>query len=262
MTIPRHFSDEQRKALAFNPEFAQRGDKCPVCLGHKVYTYKGVEYPCPDDDFGHPMLRLAKLYWLHNIQLQYQLLVWDEYPHPDVKIEVEEYIENFERLRLTGVGLTILSKDLGVGKTWTATYILRELTKRGYDTWFVEFFRMKNYYEMEDRVEREYLQKRLLNSEIIVIDDVLVPYGSEKQRAFYEDKLEEVVRTRTNMNFPTFVTSNLAPEEFEECYPRVYSLLAAKNLEYTLSGIDGRLDGNVFETNSKLGLRGETRPIT
>lgn len=244
-----------------NPEFVQRGKECPVCCGDGHYFYQGERFECPEDDYGHPMLRLAKLYWLSFIPLQYQLLLWDEYPHADAKIEIDEYVANFKRMRLTGVGLTIVGKKLGVGKTWAATHILREIVKQGYDGHFAQFMSVKSYFELDNKDEREFLINRARTAEILVLDEVKAPF-SNAQRDFFEDKLEDILRSRTNMNFPTIVTSNMLDDDFQRDYPRCYSLLSGKNITLELDGIDARVLGDVWENNAALAKRGESRPIT
>lgn len=261
MTIPRYFSDRQRDVLERNPEFNARGTECPVCLGDGFYVYKGERFECPDDDYGHQMLRLAKLYWMSFIPTQYQMLLWDEFPHVEAREEIDGYLANFRRLRMTGVAFTLYGKQLGVGKTWAATHILRELVKQGYDGHFASFMKVKGYFELDNKDEREFFIRRVREAEILVLDEVKAPV-SEAQRNFFEDKLEEVLRDRTNMNFPTVVTSNMLDRDFEKEFPRVYSLLAAKNQVIELDGIDARKDGEVWENNFKLGLKGESRPIT
>lgn len=261
MTIPRTFSDRQRDALERNPEFSERGKKCPVCLNDGFYVLNGERHDCPDDDYGHVALRLAKLYWLAWIPLQYQYLDWSDYPHADAQEQIDSYIEHFERIRLTGLGFTIYGKGLGVGKTWAATHILRELVKQGYSGHFVQFLSAAGYYLKEDADERQFLTKRVLESEVLVLDEVK-PAISAAQRDFLEEKLEEIVRTRTNANFPTIVTSNLTDTEFEREYPRVYSLLAAKNAPIELKGADARRDADIWNRVATLALKGEARPIT
>lgn len=261
MSIPNYFSDKQLAALEHNPEYVQRGKECPVCLGDGHYFYQDERFECPDDDYGHPMLRLAKLYWLSFIPLQYQLLLWDEFPHEEPKENIDSYIERFERLRLTGVGFTIVGKKLGVGKTWAATHILREAVKAGYDGHFASFMSVKSYFELDDKDEREFLIDRVRTAEVLVLDEVKAPF-SEAQRNFFEDKLEEILRSRTNMNFPTIVTSNMTETDFERDYPRCASLLAAKNITLELDGIDARKKGTVWENNAALAMKGESRPIT
>lgn len=261
MTIPNYFSDAQLTALAHNPEFVQRGNKCPVCLGKGHYFYQDQRFDCPDDDYGHPMLRLARLYWLAFIPLQYQLLLWEEFPHAEAKEDIDGYIERFERLRLTGSGFTIVGKTLGVGKTWAATHILREVVKAGYDGHFVSFMAVKGYYDLDNHDEREFLIDRVRTAEMLVLDEVKAPF-SEAQRDFFEDKLEEILRVRTNMNFPTIVTSNMTDEDFERDYPRCFSLLAAKNQPLELGGVDARKSDAVWLNNAALAYKGESRPIT
>lgn len=259
--IPRYFSDHERDELERNPEFNRRGSKCPVCLGDGHYLLDGQRFECPDDDYGHPMLRLAKLYWLSWIPLQYQYLDWSEYPHAEAKEEIDMYIENFRRIRLTGMGFTIYGKGLGVGKTWAATHILRELVKQGHTGHFVQFLSTAGYYKLEDQAERQFFTKRVLESEVLVLDEVK-PALSSAQRDFLEEKLEEIVRTRTNANFPTIVTSNLTDREFEKEYPRVYSLLAAKNAPVELKGADARRGDEIWQRVAGLAMKGESRPIT
>lgn len=258
--IPPYFSDAQMRDLAFNPEYTENGDVCPVCLGRGHYFYQDQRHECPDDDYGHPMLRLAKLYWLSFIPLQYQQLLWSEFPHKGVQEDIDMYLERYERMIRTGAAMTFYGKQLGVGKTWAATHILKELVKRGCSGHFANFLWVKNYWERDNKQEREFLINRVLKSRVLVLDEVVAP-RSDAQRDFFESQLESYLRERTNMNFPTFVTSNMTPNDFEREYPRVYSLLAAKNQEVELQGIDARKNGKVFENILRLALKDEVRPI-
>lgn len=254
-------SDSQLAILERNPEYRARGKICPVCEGNGEYVYQGITYPCEDDDYGHKALRLAKLYWMAFIPLQYQLLVWDEFPHADVKEDLDDYIRDFSRLRLTGMGWTIYGEEMGTGKTWAATHVLRELAKQGYDCHFASFLGVKGYFELDDKDERMFKIKRIREAEVLVLDEVKMPL-SQAQQEFFEDKLEELLRERSYMNFPTIVTSNMDLDKFERWYPRCYSLLSGSNEPLHLTGEDARKSGMVFENNVKLALKGETRPIT
>lgn len=262
-----YLSDAQLSVLEQNPEYKQRGSKCPVCFWDgqdedhaRVYWYKDEEHPCPDDEYGHVAWRLAKLYWHSFIPLEYQQLLWSEFPYPKLGADIENYIEKFERIRMGGIGYTFWSTTLGTGKTWAATHILKELTKQGYDTHFALFMGMPSYYELPDEAERKMKMARIREAEVLVLDDVKAPF-SEAQRNFFEDKMEMLLRERAAANFPTIVTSNLTPKQFDEHYPRCYSLLSAKNEEIELNGTDWRQDG-AWESNQKLLIKGETRPIT
>lgn len=259
--IPPYFSDKQRDIMERNPEFIQRGTICPVCEGSNVYHYKGEDHECPDDDYGHPMLRLAKLYWMSFIPTQYQSLPWDEFPHEDAKAEIDGYIRAFNRMRFGGIGFTIYGRGLGVGKTWAATHILRELVKLGYDGHFEQFISVPGYYKLDNKDEREFRINRVVNAEILVLDEVKTALSSA-QRDFFEEHFEGLIRTRTNMNFPTIVTSNMDDGEFASEYPRVYSLLSAKNQPIELRGQDARKSGKVLDNFYDLAFKGEVRPIT
>lgn len=260
--IPDYFTEEQVTALNRNPQFRQYGAECPVCLDTGKFKFMGEEFDCLDDDYGHVTLRLAKLYWLHNIDIQYQQLVWDQFPHADVKSRVDMYLEGYRRLRLQGIGMTFFSPRLGTGKSWAATQILKNCVKQGYDGWFASFFDVKSYFEISDKEERDYKINRVREAEILVLDEVKKPV-SEAQKNFYEDKLEDLIRPRTNANFPTIITTNMMPEEIEQYYPRIFSLVTAKNLwiEMPQDAIDARADGNVLARHLELQANGETWPI-
>ena len=267
MTLLKTFKDSEIALMEHNPEYLRRGHKCPVCRWDlkdeehpRTYWYKGVEYPCPDDDYGHVMLRQAKQYWLSFIPLEYQTLLWSEFPYPELAEEIDNYIQKFDGIRLGGMGFTFWSETLGTGKTWAATHILKELVKQGYDCHFALFMGMPGYYELDDVEERKFKLKRIRESEVLVLDDVKAPF-SDAQRNFFEDKMEQLLRERLAACFPTIVTSNLSPQDFKRHYPRCYSLLAAKNQEVELNGTDWRQNSG-WKSNQELRLAGESRPIT
>jgi DNA replication protein DnaC len=263
--VPRYFSDDQLDILEQNPEYRSMKTACVVCDGAGTYKYLGEKYVCPDDAYGHAIMRLVKLYWLHNIPLQYQQLSWDEWPvYTDSYIEAKEtidnYISNFSYYRMNGVGLTIHSVGLGTGKTWAATYVLKQLVKMGYDGWFVPFAEVKNYFEIEDYHKREFLIGRVRESSILVLDEVQKPW-SEPSKRFYADRLEELIRPRTNSNLPTIITTNMTMEELEDIYPRVFSLLMMKNIQIELSGSDARINDSVWRRQVETSMNGERLPI-
>lgn len=258
--IPRLLTDDQLAELERNQQYRVFGDKCPVCLGKGEFLYKGERHECPDDDYGHPMLRLAQRYWLANLGLQYQRLNWVDYPHPDCKPDIESYIEQYDHMRLAGIGITLSSPITGVGKTWAATYVLKELVKRGVNCWFVNAADILGLITIEDYEERSFRTRKILGSELLVIDDIKAPY-TQRQTDYHGDKLEEVVRQRTDNNFPTIVTTNMTENDLIDTFPRIHSLLWGKNMLIELRGEDARADGKTFDVNVKTALKGETCPI-
>lgn len=228
---------------------------CPTCEGTGKYKFNGEEHDCPVDWYGHVQMRLFKLYRLHNIPSTYMDLDWEEYPYPTVKDAVENYIENYRSVRRYGMGLELFGHRLGAGKTWTAIHVQKEIAKQGFATWFTDFYSLTHARE-NDPVMRQ----RLLNSELLIIDEVYPPV-SEAHRLVMADRFEDVVRQRTNANFPTIITTNMSTEALDEHFPRVYSLLSAKQWRIEINGKDYRREG-AFARNEDLALIGERRPIT
>ena len=261
----RYFSDAELALIGRNPGFQRAGQKCPVCLGEGRFSYKGVEYECPDDDYGHVTLRKAKLYWLHNIPLEYQQLLWEEWVEETGDRETFEqvnlYIDSYERYALNGVGMTFYSKGLGTGKTWAATATLKQLVKKGEDGWFAPFYEVAGYYEIVDPEERAYKIRRVQEAGVLVLDEIRRPI-SEKQKNLLGEKLENLIRPRAANNLPTIITTNLTPNEIEDLYPRAFSLIYAKNIEFELSGTDARLTNKVTKRLIESVANGEALPIT
>jgi DNA replication protein DnaC len=262
--VPRFFTEQQISQLRSDANYriaTANGKICPVCDNQRRFEYQGVEYECPDDDFGHPTTRLSSLYFLANIPLEYQQLVWSEWPVEPAerlvaKEDVESYIADFDLYRQIGVGATFWSQTTGTGKTWMATRILKELVKRGYDGWFIPFKDIRSYYQKDDV---DFFVKRMTEAQILVLDDVLEPW-TEKAAAFYGDKLEDLIRPRTTANLPTIMTTNLSPDKLEEFFPRVFSLVSAKNLAINMCGPDVRL-GRLFMNRLSVLKNGERFPI-
>lgn len=265
LSVPAYLSDEQLEILERHPEYQALTTSCVVCDGTGSYRYNGEEFKCGDDAYGHVIMRLVRWYWLHNIPLQYQQLRWEDWPtspahYVEARHAIDSYVENFNGYRLNGVGLTFYSKGLGTGKTWAATAVLKRLVKEGVDGWFVPFNEVKNYFEIADVERKEFLIDKVRSTPLLVLDEVQQPW-SEASKRFFADKLEELIRPRTNANLPTIITTNMTPDELEETYPRVFSLLSMKNTEVKLAGTDARVDGNVWKRQAETAANGERLPI-
>lgn len=259
-------TDDQMKVIEQLPQYSKFGHVCPTCgkingsdeIG--TFVWKGRTYVCPDDDRGHIRLRLVYYYWLAGIGDQYYNLFWDEYPHLDAKDQVDRYIENIDRMTAQGIGFLAFGKSHGTGKTWLTTHVLKEAIKRGYSGYWTSFTDVLRLYKMSDTSQRDSIIDRIRNSHHLVVDDIAFP-KSESQRNLFEEHWEEVMRYRTNMNLPTHVSTNLTGEEIEETYPRVYSLLSAKQCGIPIDGEDARIS-KVGNENFDLVTSHERRPIT
>lgn len=247
--------------------------QCPTCLSKEehlttpdggeyygreygTYTIDGVEYPCDCDE----QINLRKHYLLANIGDQYMRLNWErDYRDEEVKDAVQAYLDAWPNLKLQGMGLEFTGPKLGVGKTFAATHVGKELTKLGERVYFLPFYEMVGVfqYPME---ERRPIEQRLAECTVLVLDEVIAP-NTEAMSRLFSGMFEELIRTRTNHNRVTIMTTNLTPEKLHDIYPRTYSLLTAKQLRIEMDGEDAR-ELIVKPRNLKMVLNQEVRPIT
>lgn len=244
--------------------------QCPTCLSKELtgpdgeyigringtYRIDGTEYPCDCD----AQIALRKHYMLAGIGDQYMRLDWRrDYRDEEVKDAVQAYLDAWPQLKLQGMGLEFASPKLGVGKTFAATYVGKELVQRGERVYFLPFYKMVGVYGLPVE-ERRPIEQRLTECSVLVLDEVVAP-NTEAQSHLFAGKFEELIRDRTNFNRVTIMTTNLAPEKLHEIYPRTYSLLEAKQYRVIMDGEDAR-QGVVKERNLKQANLGEVRPIT
>lgn len=167
-----------------------------------------------------------------------------DFPYEDALEDFTDYIHNFPQTRWHGLGYEIYGRNRGVGKTYAATGILKGVINSGYTGFFMQFNDAKSLFEWPEERKLIYT-KRLRESEIIVLDEILEPTQSEAQRRFFEERLEDIIRFRASNNLPTILTTNLEEDSMKYHYPRVSSLLSAKQKRWTLRGEDHRPEAYV-----------------
>lgn len=199
-----------------------------------VYKIDGVEHPCDCQR----QMAIRKHYLLANIGDQYMRLNWERDFTGDEKIKeaVALYIAHWKSAKVNGMGIEFSSPRLGVGKTFAATYIAKEIVKRGESVLFMPFIEMVSLFGGK---EEERQVEKVRNIQVIVLDEV-VPSVSSAQHNLFARQFEEIIRYRTNFNKVTIMTTNLTPEALREEYPRTYSLLEAKQIRVEVVGEDAR----------------------
>lgn len=244
-------------------------DVCPTCGGKEevipnsggivefrsgTYQYMGEENFCDCQ----AQIALRSRYLLANIGEQYMRLDWNNYVGPeDVRSMVELYLDKWKEFKINGMGIEFGGSGLGIGKTFAATHIGKEMVKRGQSVFFVPFVEMVSAFEGDKGAE---IEERIRTTTYVILDELLPPH-SERQRQFYATRLEAMIRHRTNYNLPTIITTNLSEDELTEVYPRTYSLLASKQVRVDMSGEDARIK-KIAKENLELVANGEVRPIT
>jgi DNA replication protein DnaC len=244
-------------------------NQCPTCLAKEIeveegvygweygtYRYRGEEYPCDCDT----QMILRRHYLLAGIGDQYQRLDWSDFRGtPEVRDAVALFLEKWDRFRINGMGLEFSSPNLGVGKTFAATHVGKELIKKGVKVMFMPFLEVIGLLS-RDAEYRTAQENRLRDSTVLILDEVVPPI-STAQGHLFSTKFEELIRHRTNFNRVTIMTTNLTPNKLHEHYPRTYSLLEAKQIRVELGGKDARQDFIGME-NIELVANDEVRPIT
>jgi DNA replication protein DnaC len=196
-------------------------------------------------------------YLVAGIPEQYMRLDWGDYEgSPEAQEFVNKYLAKWKAYRQHGFGVEFGGPRLGIGKTFAATAIVKEMVKHRQRALFIPFVEMVSAFERSDAEVVEY---KLRMTPYVVLDDIMPP-KSDKQANFYHNKFEAIIRHRTNYNLPTIITTNLTTDELDEYYPRTYSLLSAKQKRIDMDGQDFR--GIMGLWNIELIENGETRPIT
>jgi DNA replication protein DnaC len=241
--------------------------QCPTCLSteqtvsptsygreYGTYKFRGETYDCNCDE----QIQLRKHYLVANIPTQYQQLDFREYSgDSDIKEAIADYLGHWPTVKAAGIGIEFTSPRLGTGKTFCATFVGKELVKKGEAVYFAQFREVLNAYEKENG---NGLEAKMMNTTVLILDELIPPW-TQKQGHFFAEKFETLIRHRTNFNLPTIMTTNLTEEELAETYPRPYSLLSAKQTRIVIDGDDYRL-ANLGMENVELAMNGEVRPIT
>lgn len=238
-------------------------DTCPTCLSkldeygeraNGTYKYEGEVYDCDCDT----QIMLRKHYLLANIPDQYMRLDWNKDFVGDTKAKemVALYLDKWSSFKLNGMGVEFAGPGLGLGKTFAATALGKELIKLREDVFFLPFNQLLHAMRYE---EKEVLT-RLDEVNILILDE-LQPPPDPKLMSVMASHLESVVRNRTNYNGVTILTTNMTEGDVKRHYPRVYSLLRAKQIRVDLTGSDAR-QGLIAKRNLELSMNEEIRPIT
>ena len=215
------------------------------------YTFRGEKFFCDCD----AQIALRKLYLLANIPDQYQRLNWSHYDGSQKAQEaVALYLQKWDGFRVNGMGIEVTGPQ-GTGKTFCTTHIGKELLKKGESVFFIPFLDLVSAFKYDEKVV-----DRAMNTHVLILDELTKVHLSEAQLAFFSEKLEQIIRHRTNWNLITLMTTNLTEEELRTNYPRVYSLLEAKQIRIALEGNDARMS-KIGNENLELAIANEVRPI-
>jgi DNA replication protein DnaC len=235
------FEPAEYAELESRVSYRKYGDLCPTCKGTGHYEYRGETHQCEKDYDGVCLQRKLFLrYELANIPLDYHRINWNDFEtQPEAKESIEAYVNNLDNAIEKGLGLYVNSIGLGTGKTLIGCHILKEAVKNRHTAFFCNFMDLVNI--TNDHYQK--IEHRLLNSDIVCIDDIVTSSISNKQNDLFKSLLEKTIRHRVHNEMSIVVTSNLECEDFFRAYDRVFSLLMSSAFEIKLkSSIDYRRD--------------------
>lgn len=235
---------------------------CPTCKHNYRELPRQFTPVYKLDDEYHPcdcqiQIALYTRYLLARIPDQYMTLNWEDYDGSPEAIEfVDSYLSNWESYLDHGFGVEFGGPKMGIGKSFAATHIGKELIKRRQKVLFIPFEDMVAAFHRQDA---DQMEDRIRRSTYVILDEIKPPV-SERQRDFFHSRFEAVIRHRTNYDLPTIITTNLTAKELDKAYPRTYSLLAAKQKRIDMDGDDFRASSSL-ETLERIENH-ETKPIS
>jgi DNA replication protein DnaC len=233
-------------------------DRCPTCDGQGRYHLDGETYDC---DCSYQKL-LQRHYFNANIGREYQNICLKDFIGEDAEKVVpivNDYIENFKNKYDYGIGLTF-SGDLGTGKTFAMTSILKELVKQGESVFFVTFEELINLWgdSWHNAEAKAVIQDRVRTAKLLGIDELRT--DGRNASGFLANGFDSIVRFRTSNLMPTLVTTNMTRQDEEKEFSKVYSLLSAKNERVSFVGSDKRRK-EIRQRTIERSERGDKMPI-
>lgn len=134
---------------------------------------------------------------------------------------VQSLSDNYDQ----GWGIFLYGAN-GIGKTYTACALLKEIQKRGYSTYCVLADVLKVAYIDGQRFDQDNsVVQRVESVDFLLLEDLGKEY-SGKGSGFAELCFENMLRKRSRECLPTIVTTNLSPNAFKDRYKQSASSLA------------------------------------
>ncbi len=244
--------------------------QCPTCRSQQVelspgyfdwpensvYRYLNEEFICNCEQQD----ALRRHYLLADVPMTYWTLGVDDYfGDPEALVKVQEYLTNWPQYKAYGLGMKIYSQTLGVGKTMLAALIAKTLIQRRERVVFSSMYDAITANQLPADEAHSRMQ-RLRTRSVLILDEVGRGI-STAQTAWMASQIEYLLRHRISHNLVTIVTTNLTEDELESEYPRCFSLLAEKQIEVHVQGVDARSNGDKRFLDLELARNGEARPL-
>ena len=168
----------------------------------------------------------------------------DDRQQPKVSDACQRYVECWEEMRANNIGVLFYG-SVGTGKSFLASCIGNGLLDRQVPVAATNFPRLLNL--LQGTYEKQTLLDRLSIYKLLIVDDL----GVERDSAYAEEQIFNIIDARSNSELPVIVTTNLTLEEMEHPttmqYARIYDrVLAMCPIRLKLAG-ESRRKANASE---------------
>jgi len=168
----------------------------------------------------------------------------DDRQQPKVSDACQRYVEYWEEMKANNIGVLFYG-SVGTGKSFLASCIGNGLLDRQVPVAATNFPRLLNL--LQGTYENQALLDRLSIYKLMIVDDL----GVERDSAYAEEQIFNIIDARSNSELPVIVTTNLTLEEMEHPttmqYARIYDrVLAMCPIRLKLAG-ESRRKANASE---------------
>ena len=168
----------------------------------------------------------------------------DDRKQPKVSDACQRYVECWEEMKANNIGVLFYG-SVGTGKSFLASCIGNGLLDRQVPVAATNFPRLLNL--LQGTYEKQALLDRLSIYKLLIVDDL----GVERDSAYAEEQIFNIIDARSNSELPVIVTTNLTLEEMEHPttmqYARIYDrVLAMCPIRLKLAG-ESRRKANASE---------------
>lgn len=143
----------------------------------------------------------------------------DDRQQPKVSDACQRYVECWEEMNANNIGVLFYG-SVGTGKSFLASCIGNGLLDRQVPVAATNFPRLLNL--LQGTYEKQALLDRLSIYKLLIVDDL----GVERDSAYAEEQIFNIIDARSTSELPVIVTTNLTMEELEHPtsmqYKRIY----------------------------------------
>lgn len=230
---------------------------CPTCKKRDgcTYRWRGEVHQCDCVE----QLGLLKRYLISGVGKPAARWQWDDwFGDPDALAAAKAYLADEDYVD-DGAGLFFWG-DQGTGKTMLTTMIVKSLIKRGVRCYVTTFNATVEAFTAgwKSDEDKRWYEANFIRSPVLLLDDI----GKERwgRSGLPQNTFDNLLRERVQAGRPTFLTTNMTPDEIKHGYgDGVRDLVDEQCLKHHFVGSSHR--EQLAERRAQEKTAGERRPI-